>query len=1016
MFFIGNKLYFYIQTNKLTQIIPDMLKLIIAILVLFGMYNPAALAQNLNITDNSQLQNSLNKFIGNHINNSSFILKTGYNKTDSTTIDSINIDKKNRTINVYFDASLSYAPFREDLVEDIKTNLKNVFDKQYKKYKVNLYSNGSNIQSYIPNYYRAKKRDADKTRAFGKLDRKTRPIVQNISKPNNQTLSLYNINIALWHSHGWYYESTLNRWEWQRARLFNTVEDLFPMIFTMNYLVPMLENAGANIFIPRERSWQINEVIVDNDTSSLSSIFKTDISYTQIDSGFAIGNPPYTNENPFKLGTATKFISAKNNLKTMQWIPDIPENGYYPVYVSYKSVKNSTNTAHYKVYHLGGVTEFLVNQQIGSGTWVYLGNFKFKKGVNPENGKVELLNTCKKTGQTITADAVRFGGGMGNISRNGLVSNRPRYQEGARYYLQYAGFPDTLVWKHYKNNDYADDRQSRGEWVNYLIGAPSGPEKAPNAKGLGIPIDMTLAFHTDAGITNNDTVIGTLGIYSSKNEGAALPNGISKMASRDLTDIIQTQIVNDIRLKYDPAWTRRPMWNREYSETRRPNTPTMLLELLSHQNFIDVRFGKEPAFQFDVGRAVYKGILKFMNTFYGIEYVVQPLPVTHFQTGLTQDGGIKLKWQPQTDPLEPTALPKKYTIYTKLDNRGFDNGTVVESTEFNLPNIKQNVIYSFKVTATNNGGESFPSEELSVCSISNAADTVLIINAFDRLGGAAFFNDENHAGFLNNIDNGVPYMYDFSTTGAQYDFNKNSPWLDDDSPGFGASYADMEDKVIPGNTFNFSFTHGQSIKNAGFAFVSVSDEAVIADNFDITKYKIIDFLAGEEKTTFLPKNDSVPHYQIFTDDIIYKLKKYLNNGGSLFVSGAHIAGDAHFNKQDSIIGALLKFKWRTGNASRKGNFYFSDADFLNNKKQFRFNTTYNKKIYTVESADALEPIDTTAVTLLQYSENNMSAGVIYNGRYKIVALGFPFETIINKNERDLIMKKILENLIQKKIN
>ena len=38
--------------------------------------------------------------------------------------------------------------------------------------------------------------------------------------------------------------------------------------------------------------------------------------------------------------------------------------------------------AKYLVFHKGGVTEFKVNQQIGGGTWVYLGTFEFDKGNN----------------------------------------------------------------------------------------------------------------------------------------------------------------------------------------------------------------------------------------------------------------------------------------------------------------------------------------------------------------------------------------------------------------------------------------------------------------------------------------------------------------------------------------------------------------------------------------------------------------------------------------------------------
>lgn len=62
-----------------------------------------------------------------------------------------------------------------------------------------------------------------------------------------------------------YYEPKLNRWEWQRARCLQTVEDLYTQSFVLPYLVPMLENAGANVLLPRERDCQTAEIIIDND-------------------------------------------------------------------------------------------------------------------------------------------------------------------------------------------------------------------------------------------------------------------------------------------------------------------------------------------------------------------------------------------------------------------------------------------------------------------------------------------------------------------------------------------------------------------------------------------------------------------------------------------------------------------------------------------------------------------------------------------------------------------------------
>jgi hypothetical protein len=819
-------------------------------------------------------------------------------------------------------------------------------------------------------------------------------------------------NIALWHSHGWYYEVDLHRWEWQRARLFQTVEDIYPMTYTLPYLVPMLENAGAYVFLPRERDWQLNEVIVDNDGSIGASVYEENIKEryaSDENTGFAIGNPPYTYENPFKLGTYVGVNADKKGKQTISWIPEIPEDGMYALYIAYQGGDENVNDAHYTVYHAGGKTEFIVNQQIGGSSWYYLGKFKFKKGVHKESGKVVLSSKSDNPGNLITADGVRFGGGMGNIERNGLVSNRPRYHEGARYYLQYAGYPDSLVWKLSDTitNDYTDDYQSRGEWVSYLVGSPSGPTNDRNAKGLGIPVDLSLAFHTDAGITQTDTVIGTLAIYSTKYDTTYFPSGLAKMASRDLSDIIQSQIVNDIRIKYDSDWVRRGLWNRPYSEAYRPMVPAMLLELFSHQNFIDVQFGAEPQFRFDISRSIYKGMLKFLSVQHEFDYVVQPLPVTHFKIQLDDKDRIQLSWEAQEDPLEPTATAKSYVVYTRIDDHDFDNGQLVEENVFTLKKYDKGKIYSFKVAALNNGGESFPSEILSVCILKNEKGRVLIINGFDRTSGPAAINEGNFAGFMDVIDQGVPYLYDISTTGAQYDFDKNSPWLDDDSPGHGASFSDKESLIIPGNTFDFTSIHGQAIMNAGYSFISMSDEAYIIDKANYKDFIAIDYLAGEEKTSYFPKDTVNKYFEVYPEGLLEKFELYLNNGGNLFISGAHIGTDIKQNKLDEKAGTILKFKWRTNHASRLGEFYTVDNSFLDDPQYFRFNTNYHPEIYTVEASDAIEPADSAGKTILRYRENNMSAAVAYDGDYRVVAVGFPFEAIMNEEQRNIIMKNIL---------
>ena len=94
------------------------------------------------------------------------------------------------------------------------------------------------------------------------------PLVQEITTHNRPKYGLSNRHIAMWQSHGRYYEAKLDRWEWQRCRLLQTVEDLYTQSYVLPFLVPMLEQAGANVLIPRERDWNSFEAIVDNDGNS----------------------------------------------------------------------------------------------------------------------------------------------------------------------------------------------------------------------------------------------------------------------------------------------------------------------------------------------------------------------------------------------------------------------------------------------------------------------------------------------------------------------------------------------------------------------------------------------------------------------------------------------------------------------------------------------------------------------------------------------------------------------------
>lgn len=937
-------------------------------------------------------------------------------------LDTLLVNDAQKTVELRMNDGFGYVPFREENVRAFYEAFSGVVGGMYPQYKLHITALGQPIENLIPNLYRTNTpQDPERhIRTFGD----GKPVVSRDTGIPSPTQGLNGRHIALWHSHGWYYEHKLKRWEFQRARTFQTVEDLLPLQFVLPYLAPMLEQAGANVFLPRERDTSRKEWVVDDEGSGAdqTSGYREQngtYGWENGGQGFGIGTPPYPEGvNPFQLGHYRKVYTVAvpegQAVSSATYRPALDSTGTYAVYIAYASLPESADHVRYRVMHSGGTETFWVNQRIGGGTWIYLGSFRFEAG---KGQGVMVDNTHEVAGYVVTTDAVRFGGGMGNTIRDGQTSGRPKFTEGARYWLQYAGMPDSLVYNVSPSaqDDYKDDYQSRGEWVNYLRGAPFGPNKDRNSKGLGIPIDVSLAFHTDAGVTTDQRAIGTLMIYSSKgaDQTRLFPDGQSRFAARDFGDILQTQITEDLRAKYDSLWTRREIWDKDYSEAFRPNVPAALLELLSHQNFYEQRFAADPRFRFDVSRAIYKAILRFVAYQNSFEPVVQPLAPTHLAfTRTTEASTWRLSWRPQTDPLEKTAEPTGYMVYAKSrPDGGWFRYSFTSTPAFDVP-VNKGEYTAFKVTAMNAGGESFPSEVVAL-GLNERGDvpSVVVVNAFDRVSAPKAFEEGGQSGFAHWEDQGVPDGYALGYTGAQFAFQSNEAWRDDDAPGHGASYADFEGKPIAGNTHDFAEVHGQALLANGMSFVSVSDEAVTDGVVNLDDFAMTDLLLGEEKETDAP-NPAVrtKMFKAIPAALQNELTQYLNKGGKLLATGAYLGADLVKGKSETHPDVLfaknvLKMQWRTDHAAKTGEVQSVVAGFLPEGKRVYFNTELRSDLYAVESPDGLDPATAEAQTLLRYTENNASAAI--GVPKKTVLMGFPFEVIPTTEARVAVMKAIL---------
>lgn len=573
------------------------------------------------------------------------------------------------------------------------------------------------------------------------------------------------------------------------------------------------------------------------------------------------------------------------------------------------------------------------------------------------------------------------------------ASGLPRWTEGARYWLEHIGFADT-VWNKYEGeDDYKADLQCRGLWLNYLTG---GSRCNPAAEGMGMPVDVCLALHTDGYDSGNDTtIIGTLAIYTDHDEDGnkVFPNGISRQVNRDLADYVQTQLVEDIRQTVAPEWTRRQLHNANYCEARYPLVPSLLLEVLSHKNMADMRHGLDPRFRFVAARAIYKGLLRYLC---GADAVVQPLPV-HDITIDFADGAWLLTWQPTTDTLETSATPTRYEVYRRQGEES--DWQTVATTKAPQAKIAaaRGVKTDYYVVAVNDGGQSMPSAVVSAYqSTEGDISPVLIVDAFDEVYGPDWFADSLRAGIVPG-SYAVEDRYSVAYIGEQWDFDRQSPWRDDDNCGWGMCYRDHQGTRTIGNTRDYAAQHGQVLAASDISYVSRSSRTLPAD---LSAYSMVDVITGKNRRPL-------------ADSTIAALGNYVEAGGRLLVSGSYLGNS---------FASVGHYRLQATRATRSGIIRWEQTDTLpaqtsttdtlphivqTPKKQiFHLETLPNDRQLFAEAPEGLCPADMEATRLGLYEDMRVSIGVVRESAIggKAIILGFPIEAV--REWEDVLEKSI----------
>ncbi len=593
-------------------------------------------------------------------------------------------------------------------------------------------------------------------------------------------------------------------WITQRGNTHDIVEDLVSTETVHQWLVPMLQNAGARVYTMRESDPNPDLVLVDN---ADPGYVETGSGFSNSGSTFSWGRPSFPMDggfNPFAGGTNRLMVISNSGVTaSATWTAQLPRDGFYEVSITYSPFSARVTDAHFLVRHAGGETSFRVNQQRHGNTWVPLGTFYFKAG-----GVAQVVaqndSTNTHANANVSLDAVKFGGGMGLIDRGGGVSGRPRFEESSRYQAQWAGAPEAVFAPNgtAPSRDRTDDVGTRPRFAAWIH---ESNEPA-----------VYLAWHTNALGATNTTVRGTQTyVYGTLdvNTCSFPTNYAGVTGSRELAEALRSELINDLRQDAgfnEPTWRDFGVRCANFGEVNPANNgefPGVLMEVAFHDQPTDAARLKEPDFRYVAARALMQGIIKyFAATDAGVQ-AYPPEPPVQLRARNVMNGQVEVSWAASpTDSQGVRGDPaQRYRVYASDDGLGWDEGveTVMTSYQTALP---ANRAKYFRVAAVNAAGESMPS---AVVGARVGQVVAVIVNGFDRTEAA---------------------QAQLETFAARYNLGTVT-------------------RLYPRRINDGSYVrvHGEALDAIPFGFDSATDDVVEAGAITLSTYPVVSWIAGRGK-------------------------------------------------------------------------------------------------------------------------------------------------------------------------
>ncbi len=515
--------------------------------------------------------------------------------------------------------------------------------------------------------------------------------------------------------HGWTYDENTGIWYTQRPLTFDVVEDM-GNIDQLNFFADLLWRVGATVVPLRPLGYQTQERILDNTDRHVKWQGEW---YDATPGPNSLHFGQHDAKIPYRYAIATK-----DEASVARYAPSFDRSGIYPVYVWARDGADRVPQV-YRVVHLGGCTEVVVDHsRVGKG-WVWLGNFPFD---TKHNGFVEVTSRVDNPQfadgkRVVIADAVRFGNGLGDINRSSGISGYPRNEECALYWIE-----RMLPANGWPTHQYAEHDDSAAS-----VGAPPRNTAYMNNEKSGTYFDrIFLSWHSNALDRAVDPVgRGATGLYCKSPELCTdFQKEYAEGCALVINDMLSslTELGKLLPVPYDP-FTSLTFSQINFGEIRRDyignEMCATIVEVAFHDDEQDAKLLRSPFVRSLFARGMVRNIANFManhGALRGNKDLMPPGAPDMIGAFTETDGKARIVFRPaKNDEALVESKADGYMLYESSDGVGFNGGRLLkkeqlipsalatDALEFKTDRTTKEHPVFFKVTAVNESGESRPS-------------------------------------------------------------------------------------------------------------------------------------------------------------------------------------------------------------------------------------------------------------------------------------------------------------------